>query len=167
MKEFQDLVTLAPWTFIFQICNLLILTAAVKHFLFKPVQNVLAKRKAQVEDTYANAEKAESEALAMREDCEKRLSGAREEASEIVKTATVRATARTEEMMTAARAEVAALKTKADQEIASERRKAAGELKNDISELVLNIAGIVVEKEIDPSVHKDLIDDFISHVGDE
>ena len=167
MKEFQDLVTLAPWTFIFQICNLLILTAAVKHFLFKPVQNVLAKRKAQVEDTYANAEKAESEALAMREDCEKRLSGAREEASEIVKTATVRATARTEEMMTAARAEVAALKTKADQEIASERRKAAGELKNDISELVLNIAGLVVEKEIDPSVHKDLIDDFISHVGDE
>lgn len=167
MKEFQDLVTLAPWTFIFQICNLLILTAGVKHFLFKPVQKVLAKRKEQIEDTYEKAEKAEGEALAMKEDCEKRLSGAREEASQIVKTATVRATARTEEMMTAARAEVAALKTKADQEIESERRKAAGELKNDISELVLNIAGLVVEKEIDDTVHKDLIDDFIRHVGDE
>ena len=45
MKQFQDLVTLAPWTFIFQICNLLILTAGVKHFLFKPVQQILAKRK--------------------------------------------------------------------------------------------------------------------------
>ena len=167
MKEFQDLVTLAPWTFIFQICNLLILTAGVKHFLFEPVQKVLAKRKEQIEDTYEKAEKAEGEALAMKEDCEKRLSDAREEASQIVKTATVRATARTEEMMTAARAEVAALKTKADQEIESERRKAAGELKNDISELVLNIAGLVVEKEIDDTVHKDLIDDFIRHVGDE
>lgn len=167
MKEFQDLVTLAPWTFIFQICNLLILTAAIKHFLFKPVQNVLEQRRTQIEDTYEKAEQAEGEALAMKEDCEKRLSGAREEASEIVKTATVRATARTEEMMTAARAEVAALKTKADQEIESERRKAASELKGDISELVLNIAGIVVEKEIDPSAHKDLIDDFISHVGEE
>ena len=167
MKEFQDLVTLAPWTFIFQICNLLILTAGVKHFLFEPVQKVLAKRKEQIEDTYEKAEKAEGEVLAMKEDCEKRLSGAREEASQIVKTATVRATARTEEMMTAARAEVAALKTKADQEIESERRKAAGELKNDISELVLNIAGLVVEKEIDDTVHKDLIDDFIRHVGDE
>ena len=167
MKEFQDLVTLAPWTFIFQICNLLIFTAGVKHFLFEPVQKVLAKRKEQIEDTYEKAEKAEGEALAMKEDCEKRLSGAREEASQIVKTATVRATARTEEMMTAARAEVAALKTKADQEIESERRKAAGELKNDISELVLNIAGLVVEKEIDDTVHKDLIDDFIRHVGDE
>ena len=165
--EFQELVGLAPWTAIFQICNLLLLAAGVKHFLFKPVQNVLAQRKEQVEGTYANAEKAEGEALAMREECEKRLSGAREEASQIVKTATVRASARTEEMMTAARAEVAALKTKADAEIESERRKAASELKNDISELVLNIAGLVVEKEIDDTVHKDLIDDFIRHVGDE
>lgn len=167
MKEFQDLVTLAPWTFIFQICNLLILTAGVKHFLFKPVQDMLAKRKEQIEDTYAQAEKAEGDALAMKEECETRLSGAREEASQIVKTATARATARGEELVSAARAEVAALKTKADEEIESERRKAAGELKNDISELVLNIAGLVVEKEIDSSAHKDLIDDFISHVGDE
>ena len=165
--EFQQLVALAPWTAIFQICNLLLLAAGVKHFLFKPVQNVVQKRKEQVEDTYANAEKAEGEALAMREECEKRLAGAKDEASDIVKTATVRASARTEEMMTAARAEVAALKTKADAEIESERRKAASDLKNDISELVLNIAGLVVEKEIDPSAHKDLIDDFISHVGDE
>lgn len=49
MKQFQDLVTLAPWTFIFQICNLLILTAGVKHFLFKPVQQILAKRKEEIE----------------------------------------------------------------------------------------------------------------------
>lgn len=68
--------------------------------------------------------------------------------------------------MSAARAEAAALKSKADAEIESERRKAAGELKNDISELALDIAGRVVEKEIDPETHKELIDDFISRVGD-
>ena len=66
MKEFQDLVTLAPWTFIFQICNLLILTAGVKHFLFVPVQKVLAKRKEQIEDTYEKAEKAEGGELETR-----------------------------------------------------------------------------------------------------
>ena len=71
-----------------------------------------------------------------------------------------------EELVSAARAEAAALKSKADAEIESERRKAAGELKNDISELALDIAGRVVEKEIDPETHKELIDDFISRVGD-
>ncbi len=167
MKQFQDLVTIAPWTFIFQICNLLILTLGVKKLLFKPVQEIMNKRKDQIEDTYVQAERAQGEAQALKHECESRLSGAREEASQIVKTATDRATARSEELVSAARAEVAALKTKADAEIESERRKAASELKGDISELVVNLAGLVVEKEIDEAAHKDLIDDFISHVGDE
>lgn len=166
MKVFQDLVTFAPWTFIFQICNLLILTAGVKHFLFKPVQEILAKRKEQIEASYTEAEKAEGDAQAMRQEYETRLASAKEEASEIVKTATARASARSEEMVNAARTEAAAIKSKADAEIESERRKAAGELKNDISELALELAGRVVEKEIDPKTHKGLIDDFISRVGD-
>ena len=166
MKQFQDLVTLAPWTFIFQICNLLILTAGVKHFLFKPVQQILAKRKEEIEASYTEAEKAEGDAQAMKEEYETRLASAKEEAAEIVKSATARANARGEELVSAARDEAAALKSKADAEIESERRKAAGELKNDISELALDIAGRVVEKEIDPETHKELIDDFISRVGD-
>ena len=165
MKQFQELIALAPWTFIFQICNLLILTAGVKHFLFKPVQQILAKRKEEIEASYTEAEKAEG-AQAMKEEYETRLASAKEEAAEIVKSATARANARGEELVSAARAEAAALKSKADAEIESERRKAAGELKNDISELALDIAGRVVEKEIDPETHKELIDDFISRVGD-
>ncbi len=166
MNIFQDLVTFAPWTFIFQICNLLILTAGVKHFLFKPVQEILARRKEQIESSYVEAEKAEGDARAMKDEYETRLASAKEEASEIVKTATARANARSEEMVNAARAEAAAIKSKADAEIESERRRAAGELKNDISELALELAGRVVEKEIDPKVHRGMIDDFISRVGD-
>ena len=36
MEQFQSLVTVAPWTFIATICNLFILMALVKKFLFKP-----------------------------------------------------------------------------------------------------------------------------------
>lgn len=166
MKIFQDLVTFAPWTFIFQICNLLILTAGIKHFLFKPVQEILAKRKEQIEASYVEAEKAEGDAQAMKTEYETRLASAKEEASDIVRSATARATARSEEMVNTARAEAAAIRSKADAEIERERQRAAGELKNDISELALELAGRVVEKEIDPKVHKGMIDDFISRVGD-
>ena len=127
---------------------------------------ILAKRKEEIEASYTEAEKAEGDAQAMKEEYETRLASAKEEAAEIVKSATARANARGEELVSAARAEAAALKSKADAEIESERRKAAGELKNDISELALDIAGRVVEKEIDPETHKELIDDFISRVGD-
>ena len=129
MKQFQDLVTFAPWTFIFQICNLLILTLGVKHFLFKPVQKILKQRSEQVESLYTEAEKAEGDANALKAEYETRLASARQEATEIVQTATQRAAARSDEMVNAAKAEAAAIRKKADAEIESERRRAASELR--------------------------------------
>lgn len=166
METFQSLVTIAPWTFIMQIANLFILAAGIKHFLFKPVQKILAQRAQEVGDTYAAAEQAKESAQAMRTEYEQRLEQAKDEATDIVKTATARAQTRADETVNAARTEAAALKVKATKEIESERQKAAGELKNDISELALGLAGKIVDKEIDGKAHQGLIDDFISHVGD-
>ena len=166
MAQFEALVGVNFWTALFVLLNTLAIYFVAKKYLTDPVMKIIAQRQKEIDDTNGEAEAARSEALSMREECENRLAGARDEASEIVRTATTRATARTEEMMMTARAEVVAMKTKADAEIASERRKAAGELKNDISEMVLDIAQLVVEKEIDPSAHKELIDGFIDHMGD-
>ena len=166
MNEFQDLVTLAPWTFIFTICNLLILMAGVKHFLFKPVQNVLEKRAKEVEDTYEKAETAQADAEAMQTEYRQRLSDAKSEANEIVKAANATAAQQAGQLMDEAQREAAALKRRAEQDIETERKKAALELKGDISELALTLAGKVVEKELDPSTQQDLIDGFLDDLGD-
>ncbi|MEG0769439.1 MAG: F0F1 ATP synthase subunit B [Ruthenibacterium sp.] len=166
MEQFQSLVALMPWTFIFTICNLLVLTLGVKHFLFRPVQNILAKRQAELDAHYDEAEKAETSAKEMKTEYEQRLATAKEEATEIVKTATARAAQRSDELVSNARSEAATMKSKAEDEIERERRKAAGELKGDIAGIALAIAGKVVEKELDPAVHKTLIDSFIDGVGD-
>jgi F-type H+-transporting ATPase subunit b len=102
----------------------------------------------------------------MRTEYEERLASAKEEAATLVKTADARANARAEETVNAARTEAAAIKAKAEKEIENERKRAAGELKNDISTLALSLAGKVVEREIDPTAHKELIDEFIDRVGD-
>ena len=166
MEQCQSLVTVAPWTFIATICNLFILMALVKKFLFKPVQKVLAQRAQEVADTYEKAESAQKDAQELKAEYEQRLQSAKQEAGEIVKTATETAARRGEAMVNEARSEAAALKTKAEAEIAAERKKAAGALKNDISSMALAIAGKVVEKELDEGAHKALIDGFISEMGD-
>ena len=114
-----------------------------------------------------DAEEAKESAEAMRAEYEQRLAAAKQEAAEIVKTAMDSAARRSEQMVNAARAEAAALKTKADAEIEAQRKKAAGELKNDISDMALAIAGKVVGKELDGKTHQNLIDGFIAEVGDE
>ena len=163
----QSLVTVAPWTFIFTICNLFILMAIVKKLLFKQVKEILNKHAMEVNSGYADAEEAKESAEAMRAEYEQRLAAAKQEAAEIVKTASDSAARRSEQMVNAARAEAAALKTKADAEIEAQRKKAAGELKNDISDMALAIAGKVVGKELDGKTHQNLIDGFIAEVGDE
>ena len=44
--DVQELVGLVPWTFVAQICNLFIQVYLIKRFLFKPVNEMLEKRKA-------------------------------------------------------------------------------------------------------------------------
>ena len=58
--EVQKFISIAPWTMIFQLINLLILMVAFKKFLFKPVMAILEKRRAEIEGHYEEAEKAEN-----------------------------------------------------------------------------------------------------------
>ena len=62
--------------------------------------------------------------------------------------------------------EAHSIKVKAEADIEQEKKKAVNEAKNEISSLAMDIAGKVVEKEIDENVHRKLIDDFISKVGE-
>ena len=51
-------------------------------------------------------------------------------------------------------------------DIAQERKKAVNDLKNEIGGIAVDIAGKVVEREINETDHKALIDEFIRNVGD-
>ena len=53
-------------TFVLEIINFLVLVWILKHFLYKPVLNVLAQRRERVEKTMADAEQLNHEAQALR-----------------------------------------------------------------------------------------------------
>ena len=52
------------------------------------------------------------------------------------------------------------------QSIKDERKKAVNDLKNEIGGMAVEIAGKVVEREINEADHQALIDEFIRNVGD-
>ena len=165
MELYQALITLDGWTFLAQICNLMIQLFIFKKFLLNPVKNVIAERKAKADSQIADATKLRTEAEAMKAEYEQNLQNARAEANEIVANAQKTATARGEEIVGEARAQAAALKQKAEADIAQERKKAVNEVK-EIGGIAMEIASKVVEREISEKDHKDLIDEFIKNVGE-
>ena len=127
--EVQKFISIAPWTMIFQLINLLILMVAFKKFLFKPVMAILEKRRAEIEGHYEEAEKAETAAKTMKADYEEKMAGAREEADRVIRTATESANAMSQSIVSDAREQAGQIKRRAESEIEMERRKAFDEVK--------------------------------------
>ena len=166
MQLYQALITLDGWTFLAQICNLMIQLENFKKLLLNPVKKVIAERKAKADSQIADAEKLRTEAEAMKAEYEQNLQNARTEANQIVAAAQKTAAARSEELLGEARAQAAALKQKAEADIAQERKKAVNEVKDEIGGMAMEIASKVVEREIKEADHQDLIDEFIKNVGE-
>lgn len=161
-----DLVSIVPWDIVTQLINLLLLFLLLKHFLFKPVQNILNARQAAIDKSYADADSALNKAEELRDEYEKRIADAKAEATDIVKSATRKAQANGEEIIRDAQVQAAHLLEKADVQIEQEKKKAMNELKDEISGIAVDIASKVVEREIDEKDHEALISEFIKGVGE-
>ena len=81
--QVQELVGIVPWTFIAQICNLFIQMYLIKRFLFKPINEMLEKRRAAADAEITDAEAAKKEANAIKEEYEQNMQEAKAKANEI------------------------------------------------------------------------------------
>ena len=82
--QVQELVGIVPWTFIAQICNLFIQVYLIKRFLFKPINEMLEKRRAMADAEIQDAVKAKDEANAIKTEYEQNMLEARNKANEIL-----------------------------------------------------------------------------------
>ena len=166
MNAVQEFISITPWTIIFQICNLLILFALMKKLLFQRVMDMLEKRQQEIDGIYDAAGKDRSDAAQMKAEYTQRMSNAREEADRLVKNAMDTATRRGDAIVQEAKDEAAHLKQKAEVDIAQERRKAYNDLVGEISGMAADIAGKMVEREINADDHRELVDEFIRNAGE-
>ena len=163
----QELVTIVPWTLIAQLLNLFIQMLLIKKFLFKPIREVLAKRKALADAEIAEATKAKEEAQSLKSEYEESMKQARDKANDILNTAQKSASQQSEEIIREANAQAVSIKAKAERDIEQERRKAVNEIKDEIGDMAMEIAGKVIERELNANDHEKLIDEFINKVGEE
>lgn len=164
--EVQQFISIAPWTIIFQILNLLLLMVLFKKYLFKPVTEILEKRQAEIEGHYQEAQQAETDAKAMKADYESKMAGARQEADRVIKTATESANVMSASIVEDARTQADQLKRRAQTEIDLERRRAFDEVKGELSGIALDIASQVIEREVNEKDHEAFINEFIKNVGE-
>ncbi len=149
-----------------QIINFVLLLVILRMFLYKPIVNMLDKRREKIRTDLEEAENARSQAEAARQEYEKQLEEAREERRSILAQAREQADKMREDLLDKARGEAQGLVAKTEEEMQSLRRQALAGAQDEIVELAMAAAGKVVGEALDPKAHRRLIQDFIAEVGE-
>ena len=164
---FEKFVGVNFWTMIFAWVNLLILYLLFKKFLFVPIKKMIDSRQKEIDDMYSDAESARVSAGELKAEYEEKMSQANEESEEILKNAVRRAQLKEEEILKEANAKADRTMERAHEQIALEKKQAINDVKNQVSAMAIDIASAVIERDVSESEHKELIDDFISNMGNE
>lgn len=128
------------WTLAFQLVNVLILVALLARFFFRPVAEIVAKRKAEIAAALAAADAAQKQADALKEKRDAALADVGREREHLIAAAEADAGARKAAILAAAGDEVAALRRNADAAIGREREVAQHALTDHAADLAVSIA---------------------------
>ena len=164
--QYEGLIGVDVWTMIFTFCNLIIVFLFARKFLFGPIKKMIDSRQKEIDDLYADAEKSVEDGNRFKEEYEEKLKVAREESDAIMRETVRNARLKEETIIREARDEASLILKRADEQIEMERRQAVNDIKNDVSDMAVDIAGAVLGRDIKPEEHAELIDSFIDRFGE-
>ncbi len=162
-----DFLTIDPGTILFTLINTLLIFLAFKFILFKRVDAILAQRQQEVTSTYTAADDALKSAKADQESYAQKLAGAKDEAAEIISRAEKKAQLEGDLILAQARTEAADTREKAAAATAREAAQAKAALQGEISDLAVELAQKIMEKEISKADHDRLIEEFMQEIQTE
>lgn len=135
-------------TLIAQILNFLFLVFILAKFAFKPLCAMMDARKEKIAGDIEAAEQAKADAEAVKAEYAAKLADARQEAQAIIDNARKTAAAAHDKIMADTKAEQEQAIAAAKETIAMEQKKAMEQVRAQVIELSMAVAGKIVEQKL-------------------
>ncbi len=160
------IISVNIWDMLYALLNLLILFLLVKKFLYKPVKKMLENRQATIDKEYKSAEDAKEKALSDQKLYEEKLSHAEEEADSLIQSAVLSAKSRESQILAEAKDKADGILRQAEANAELELKKAEQTIRDEIISVGTAMAGKLLEREVNTSDHKNMIDSFLNNIGE-
>lgn len=161
-----EVISVNLWQILISLLNLLILFLLFKKFLFKPVNNMLAKRQGEIDETYRKAEEANQSALENKLLWDEKMDTLKKESEDMLKKAQNSAKIQGETIVSKAKEQADGIVRQAQVQAQLELKNAEDDIKKEIVVVSTAIANKLLEREINADDHRALIDSFIEKIGD-
>ncbi len=140
------------WTLALEAVNFLILVWLLQRFLYKPVMGIVARRRQDVDATFAEAEDARREAEAEAMTYQEKITALDKERLEMIRTVRAQIEEERKKLLAGARQEADELLSKQRQAIAAERAGALAELREGAADLAVSLARTLLREATTVSV---------------
>ena len=148
------------WDILLYAINIGVLFLVVKHFVHKPVTKYLEARKQKIADDLDKAANERKLAEDERVKYEHLIENSQEEAARIIAKGRERAELSYNEAVLKGKDEAKDLVARAVREIDTEKRVACENMRTDITDMAIQIASKVLQREVSVEDNKKIIDDF-------
>ncbi len=153
-------------TFIFQLINFFVLLFILKRLLFKPVREMLEKRRAAEKTAMENAEKIRLDAFALKEDYERKHADLEVMRRKTLDKAEEEGEARRVLILKNAEEEAKAVFEKGDAKLARDKEKAATGIRDEIIKNSLAYASAILSGLSDENLHNKILEKLIETMPD-
>ena len=161
-----DIISVNIWQIAISLCNLVILFLIMKKFLFKPGNEMIAKREQAVEAELEEARKEKELAMEEKAHWDEKMENAKIEADGIIKNAVSKADKRSSVIIGTAKERADEIISQAKLEAELQQKAAEDGIRKEIIDLSSVLTGKLLKREINAEDHKELIDEFISDIGE-
>lgn len=151
-------------TLIAQILNFLVLVFVLAKFAYKPVCNIMEERKNKIASDLEAAEKAKTDAEAVKAEYAAKLAEAKQEAQAIVDAARKTAQAAHDKIMADTKAEQDQVIATAKEAIAMEQKKAMDEVRAQVINLSMIAASKIVEQKLGSEEDKKMASKIVDSI---
>ncbi len=151
---------LMAWTLIIFV----LVFAILSKFAFGPITKAVADREQALLDAIAAAKKDRDDAAALLAEHRKKIEEARNEAQRFIAEGRAQAEKMKADMLEATHAQQAELMERARRDIDAEKTKAIDELRREAIDLALAGASKVIEKNLDDTQNRKLVESYLSSI---
>jgi F-type H+-transporting ATPase subunit b len=157
---------LEPGLMIWTVISFIVLLILLWKVAYKPITRALKKREETIRNSLEEAKQSSESAQALVQKYESQIAQAREEAQKILAEGKMLGENVKKEIIQKAHEEANQIVNRAQEEIEFQKEKALTELKEKIADLTIMAASKVMGKTLDKKDHEQLLEEYISKVGE-
>lgn len=155
--EQEHFQTINYWVLISQAINFGLLLLILNHFLFKPIGEIIEKRRDNLRQIKEEAEADAAKAKALKEDYENRIANIETEAEEIRKQAVVKAEHQCKDIISEAKTKAEQFISESEISILMERQAAWAQLRDGVIQVTMDATQKIVEESLDEGLQHRII----------